>query len=67
MAVQPPPCISSFIIRFVVEHPGTASPQQPAYRGSIRHIQSDEEMNFSSWREAQAFIRRFVPLEEEQH
>jgi hypothetical protein len=67
MAVQPPPCISSFIIRFVVENPGAASSQQPNYHGSIRHIQSNEEMNFSSWSEAEAFICRFVPLEEEQH
>ncbi len=38
--------------------------KQFTYRGSIRHIQSAEELNFSTWREAVEFIRRFVPLEE---
>ena len=59
------PLISSFVIRFVqneaqdevensIHHP---------FRGSIRHIQSDEEMNFSIWEDAVEFIRRYVPLE----
>jgi hypothetical protein len=60
-----PPRISSFVIRFVVSQPGEAYPnQQPMYHGSIRHIQSDEELNFGCWKEAESFIRRFVPLEE---
>lgn len=36
---------------------------QYPYRGSIRHIQSDEEMNFHLWEDAVAFIRRYVPLD----
>jgi hypothetical protein len=36
---------------------------QPPYRGSIRHIQSDEEMNFHLWGDAVEFIRRYVPLD----
>ena len=35
-----------------------------AYHGTIRHIQSAEEMNFREWREAVEFMHRFVPLEE---
>ena len=65
MASFSQPYISSFVIRFVVnDMSGTAS-ERPVYHGAIRHIQSDEELNFSSWNEAEAFIRRFVPLEED--
>ncbi|OGO66599.1 MAG: hypothetical protein A2030_11870 [Chloroflexi bacterium RBG_19FT_COMBO_50_10] len=65
MTAFPPPNISSFVIRFVVSNPAEPSPNQPVYHGTIRHIQSDEELNFSSWKDAEAFIRRFVPLEDE--
>ena len=62
MASYLPPNISSFVIRFVVD--GAAGEQKPAsYRGAIRHIQTEEELNFSNWEEAVTFIRRFVPLE----
>jgi hypothetical protein len=41
-----------------------AGKKTPVYRGSIRHIQSDEELNFSAWKEAVKFMGRFVPLED---
>jgi hypothetical protein len=58
------PTITSFVIRFVLspeegQQDGSSSPN---YRGSIRHIQSEQELNFISWSEAVAFIERFVPL-----
>ena len=53
------PLISSFIIRFVREE---MSAEQPAYHGTIRHIQSAEEINFNEWQEAVEFMRRFIPL-----
>lgn len=59
------PLISSFIIRFVLneaQEVAENSTQHP-YRGSIRHIQSDEELNFHLWEDAVEFIRRYVPLE----
>jgi hypothetical protein len=59
------PLISSFIIRFVLNEVQEAienSTQHP-YRGSIRHIQSDEELNFHLWEDAVEFIRRYVPLD----
>jgi len=59
------PSISSFIIRFVVEAPPAEGEAQPSYRGAIRHIQSDEEMNFNAWEDAVEFIRRYVPLDTE--
>jgi hypothetical protein len=58
------PSISSFVIRFVYDQREKDDTGQPTYHGSIRHIQSDEEINFTSWQEAEIFIRRFVPLEE---
>jgi hypothetical protein len=57
------PTIYSFIIRFVVED-NAADHEQPTYHGAIRHIQSAEELNFSEWREAVEFMRRFVPIED---
>ncbi|NOT06213.1 MAG: hypothetical protein HOP27_16600 [Anaerolineales bacterium] len=55
MDAIPTPLISSFIIRFVME-------EKLAYHGSIRHIQTAEEINFNEWKEAVEFMRRFVPL-----
>jgi hypothetical protein len=56
-----PPTITSFVIRFVVEE--TPAPlEYPPYRGSVRHVQSDEVLHFSVWQEAVEFIRRYVPL-----
>jgi hypothetical protein len=65
MSSLPPPNISSFVIRFVVDPPDDAEPKQSSYHGSIRHIQSDAELNFRSWNEAVSFIRRFIPLDDE--
>jgi len=60
-----PPNISSFVIRFVVESSANTDQSHLPYRGAIRHIQTDEEMNFLDWDEAVTFIRRFVPLDVE--
>ena len=43
------PVIYSFIIRFVVEDAPQPDGKQPAYHGSVRHIQSAEEINFNEW------------------
>ena len=56
-----PQLISSFIIRFVMEE---TSVESSVYHGSIRHIQTAEEINFNEWREATEFMHRFVQLEE---
>ena len=56
-----PPQISSFIIRFVLDE---TPDQPPAYHGTIRHIQTTEEINFHEWREAAEFMHRFVKLDE---
>jgi hypothetical protein len=57
--------ITSFVIRFVLNEAqdDQADTLQPSYRGSIRHVQSDEEMNFLVWEDAVEFIRRYVPIQ----
>ena len=59
------PSIESFIIRFVVDEPASVGETHPSYRGTIRHIQTNEEMTFSAWENAVEFIQRYVPLETE--
>jgi hypothetical protein len=51
------------VIRFVVEESSPAGEAHPGYRGTIRHIQSNEELTFSAWENAVEFIQRYVPLE----
>ena len=63
MTTQPPPTISSFVIRFVVEGPAETEAAPAPYHGSIRHVQSDEMLNFSIWQDAVEFIQRYVLLE----
>jgi hypothetical protein len=57
------PNISSFVIRFVIESAATSEQSHQTYRGSIRHIQSDEELHFNTWEDAVEFIKCYVPLE----
>jgi hypothetical protein len=63
MESNPSPSISSFVIRFVLDETSLEKDAQPYYRGAIRHIQSDKEINFNTWEDAVAFIQRYVPLE----
>ena len=63
MAAEHPPTITSFVIRFIVEETAETALAASPYRGSIRHVQSDQTLNFSQWQDAVEFIRRFVPLE----
>ena len=66
MESNTPPSITSFVIRFVVDESSrTDNEAQPCYRGAIRHIQTDEELNFNTWKDAVAFIQRYVVIETE--
>ena len=56
------PQISSFVFRFVQEEP-VKLVGQPVFRGSIRHIQSDQELAFTRWIDAIHFMSQFVPEE----
>lgn len=61
MATNPPPTITSFIIRFI--HPDLSSrPGEQEFRGAIRHIQTDEEISFTRWEDALEFMKRYVPI-----
>jgi hypothetical protein len=61
METDSTPLISSFIIRFVVdETPSEAL----SYHGTVRHIQTAEEINFTEWCEATEFMYRFVQIDE---
>jgi hypothetical protein len=57
--------IDSFVVRFVHVSPDTAetADAQASWYGTVRHIQSDAEMRFTSWDEVAAFVGRFVALE----
>ena len=67
MGDQHPPTITSFVIRFIVEHEAVdADPGLPFVRGSIHHVQSDETLHFGAWQDAVDFIRRYVPLESQE-
>ena len=63
MSSNRPPEITSFVIRFV--HPAeTERMDLVGYHGSIRHIQTNLEINFTRWEEAVSFINRYVLLED---
>ncbi len=63
METKSSPSIESFVIRFVLDETTPRSLKHPTYRGTIRHIQTDEEMLFNNWEDAVEFIQRFVTLE----
>ncbi len=58
---EPTPEINSFVIRFVHS---TLDESPAPLRGTIRHIQSNEEKTFTLWHEAEQFIKRFIPLDQ---
>lgn len=55
------PNISSFVIRFI--H-GETIGEGRGFRGTIRHVQSNQEISFNRWEEAERFIQTFVPIKE---
>ena len=56
------PGITSFVIRFI--HTKSMDQSRPNdYRGNIRHIQTNQEINFTHWTEAVSFIQKYVNLE----
>ena len=56
------PKISSFVLRFTQEDPDSKA-NQLVVRGSIRHVQTNQELSFIYWAEAVAFMSQFVPVE----
>ena len=60
---MPEAMIASFILRFTQEHiPDEAEPPGSAWRGVIRHVQSNEETRFTQIEGALDFIARYVDV-----
>jgi hypothetical protein len=54
------PEISSFVIRLIQDpSPGTTTP----FRGSIRHVQTDQELSFTDISDAVDFIYGIMPID----
>ena len=53
--------VASFLIRFIQNHSNTDN--NHTYRGIIQHIQTEKEIFFTCWGEAETFIQQVVPLE----
>lgn len=59
------PAICSFVIRFVREPQEDSKSEGHSprhYRGAIRHVQTDEELGFTQWKDAVHFIQQFIPI-----
>lgn len=54
------PKIISFVVRFVLDSPKKGN--RAEYRGVIRHVQTDQELVFTDWEEAQNFMEKFVEI-----
>jgi hypothetical protein len=54
--------IASFVLRFTQEHVSSAKSPSSAWRGVIRHIQTEEEVRFVQMEDALAFISRYVDI-----
>ena len=55
--------IVSFVIRFVQDQSVRDMNPVP-YRGAIRHIQTDQEVQFTQWDDAVDFIQQFIPIDQ---
>jgi hypothetical protein len=55
--------IVSFIIRFVQDQTEIDAGSH-AYRGAIRHIQTNEEIQFADWEDAVTFIRQYISIDQ---
>jgi hypothetical protein len=65
MEIEQPPNITSFVIRFVHAGPALETSLASKYRGTIRHVQTDQEVTFTHWHEAVEFINRFILIVED--
>ena len=54
------PEVASFLIRFVQDQRRETGGL--AYRGVVRHVQTDRELFFTSWQEVEEFIQQVIPL-----
>jgi len=59
---MPEATIASFILRFTQEHSSKADPPCAAWRGVIRHVQTNKEIRFTQVESALAFVARYVDI-----
>lgn len=57
--------IASFVLRFTQEY-APEDRGRAAWRGVVRHVQSDQEIHFTRVADALAFISRYVQLGDDQ-
>ena len=62
---MPEATIASFILRFTQEHDSEAEPSGVAWRGVIRHVQTNEQIRFIQIEDALAFVARYVDIKSE--
>ena len=62
---MPEATIASFILRFIQEHDSESDPSGVAWRGVIRHVQTNEQIRFTRLDPALAFIARYVDITSE--
>ena len=58
---MPETLIASFVLRFVTDQEKDSS--QPAWHGVIRHIQTNEQLNFTGMGEALGFIQKYFNIQ----
>ncbi|PID86757.1 MAG: hypothetical protein CSB13_02780 [Chloroflexi bacterium] len=51
--------VTSFVVRFIQEDPAVDT-----WRGLIRHVQTSQEIHFSSIKDALLFMDQFVKIEQ---
>ncbi len=63
--MTPETCLVSFVLRFVYDQPSAeATSSATRWHGVDRHVQSNEEVHFTRWADAVAFIERFAQLDQ---
>ena len=58
---MPETVIASFVVRFMLDQEMESS--KVNWRGVIRHIQTNEQLNFAGMEEALEFIQRYVKIQ----
>jgi len=61
--------LTSFVLRFVFDQPPETAESVPvpigqAWRGVVRHVQTNQERHFTRWAEAVAFVEQYIDLNE---
>lgn len=54
--------VNSFILRFVQESPAANAPTGDQWHGTIRHVQTNEQVRFTHIEDALNFIAHYVEL-----